>query len=173
VFPLDRLRELEAASVIGGLAEDAVSFVTSYSASRDIERAAKRKCSNQNEKKEGVSDILEARFGWSPDRFEKQVEWIRIGATEQDFLALPDTAKVPIKEDTEDAEGNEKRGDPRAEAFKQKYGDLGAEAEALEVTRTGEIARRVEQAILAHIDMAAWKKSVKKEKQDITELEAA
>jgi hypothetical protein len=41
VFPLDRLRELEAASVIGGLAEDAVSFVTSYSASRDIERAAK------------------------------------------------------------------------------------------------------------------------------------
>jgi len=41
VFPLDRLRELEAANVIGGLADDAISFVTSYSASRDIERAAK------------------------------------------------------------------------------------------------------------------------------------
>jgi len=37
VFPLDRLRELEAAGVIGELAESAVSFVVGYSARRDVQ----------------------------------------------------------------------------------------------------------------------------------------
>ena len=41
VFPLDRLRELAAAGVIGSLAESAVSFVTFYSARRDVERAGR------------------------------------------------------------------------------------------------------------------------------------
>jgi D-proline reductase (dithiol) PrdB len=41
VFPLERLRELAAESVIGSLAESAVSFVMSYSARRDVERAAR------------------------------------------------------------------------------------------------------------------------------------
>ncbi len=39
VFPLDRLRELAAAGVIGELAESAVSFLTLYSARRDMQRA--------------------------------------------------------------------------------------------------------------------------------------
>ena len=41
VFPLDRLREFEAAGVIGGLAEAAVSFVMTYSPRRDLERGPK------------------------------------------------------------------------------------------------------------------------------------
>jgi D-proline reductase (dithiol) PrdB len=41
VFPLERLRELAAARVIGDLAASAVSFVMSYSAGRDIERASR------------------------------------------------------------------------------------------------------------------------------------
>ena len=41
VFPLDRLREFEAAGVIGGLAEAAVSFVMTYSPRRDFERGPK------------------------------------------------------------------------------------------------------------------------------------
>ena len=41
VFPLERLRELAADSVIGELAESAISFVTFYSARRDVERAAR------------------------------------------------------------------------------------------------------------------------------------
>ena len=36
VFPLERLRELEAASVIGGLADVAVSFVMTYAAHREV-----------------------------------------------------------------------------------------------------------------------------------------
>jgi len=38
VFPLDRLREFEAAGVIGELAAAAVSFVMTYSPRRDLER---------------------------------------------------------------------------------------------------------------------------------------
>ncbi len=37
VFPLDRLREFEAAGVIGELADSAVSFITLYSARREVE----------------------------------------------------------------------------------------------------------------------------------------
>jgi D-proline reductase (dithiol) PrdB len=40
VFPLDRLRELEATGVIGGLADNAVSFVVSYSIRRDLQERA-------------------------------------------------------------------------------------------------------------------------------------
>jgi D-proline reductase (dithiol) PrdB len=36
VFPLDRLRELQAASVIGSLADVAVSFVMTYAAQREV-----------------------------------------------------------------------------------------------------------------------------------------
>ena len=42
VFPLDRLRELEAAGVIGERASHAVSFVMTYSARRDLEERAPR-----------------------------------------------------------------------------------------------------------------------------------
>lgn len=42
VFPLARLRELEAAGVIGELADAALSFVTLYSARRELEERAPR-----------------------------------------------------------------------------------------------------------------------------------
>ncbi|MBI4590191.1 MAG: hypothetical protein HY725_15265 [Candidatus Rokubacteria bacterium] len=40
VFPLERLRELEAAGVIGSLADPALSFVTVYSARKEVEERA-------------------------------------------------------------------------------------------------------------------------------------
>lgn len=40
VFPLERLRELEAVGVIGELASSAISFVTLYSARREVEERA-------------------------------------------------------------------------------------------------------------------------------------
>jgi D-proline reductase (dithiol) PrdB len=40
VFPLDRLRELEAVGVVGELAPAAISFVTVYSARREMEERA-------------------------------------------------------------------------------------------------------------------------------------
>ncbi len=41
VFPIERLRELAATGEIGSVAEAAVSFVTFYSARRDVERATR------------------------------------------------------------------------------------------------------------------------------------
>lgn len=40
VFPLERLRELEAAGVIGALADPALSFVTIYSGRKEVEERA-------------------------------------------------------------------------------------------------------------------------------------
>lgn len=40
VFPLERLRELEAAGVIGELVDPALSFVTLYSARKEVEERA-------------------------------------------------------------------------------------------------------------------------------------
>jgi D-proline reductase (dithiol) PrdB len=40
VFPLDRLREFAAAGVVGSLADNAVSFVVSYSIRRDVQERA-------------------------------------------------------------------------------------------------------------------------------------
>lgn len=40
VFPIERLRELEAAGVIGALADPAISFVTIYSARKELEERA-------------------------------------------------------------------------------------------------------------------------------------
>lgn len=40
VFPLERLRELEAVGVIGELADSALSFVTLYSARREVQERA-------------------------------------------------------------------------------------------------------------------------------------
>ena len=42
VFPLERLRELERAGVIGGLTESALSFLTLYSSRREVEERAPR-----------------------------------------------------------------------------------------------------------------------------------
>jgi len=42
IFPLDRMRELEAAGVIGALADPALSFVMVYSARREIDERAPR-----------------------------------------------------------------------------------------------------------------------------------
>ena len=40
VFPLERMRELEAAGVIGALVDPALSFVTIYSARKELEERA-------------------------------------------------------------------------------------------------------------------------------------
>lgn len=40
VFPLDRLRELEAAGVIGSLVDPAITFVVNYSARKELEERA-------------------------------------------------------------------------------------------------------------------------------------
>jgi hypothetical protein len=126
----------------------------------DVERAARR----GSDGRDGVADFLEKDFGWEPGRFERQVTWVRLGVTEEDYRMMPAKARVSLKEDGNN--GKKRRGDPRAEAFKEKYGDYGVEVEALEVLEPGGLERRVEEVIREHIDFDAWKASEQKMKQE-------
>ncbi len=133
----------------------------------DVERAAQRgRRSGMSEQKDGIADLLEKHFEWNPERWERQVTWRRVGVTEEDLHGLPEKSRVPIKEDKENEDGGLKKGDPRAEEFKAKYGEFGAEVEALEVLKEGLLAERLETAIWEHIDRRAWKGSEHKEKSD-------
>lgn len=123
----------------------------------DIERAAQRGSNGR----QGVSDFLEHDFGWSVGRFKTQVTWQRIGVTEEEYRAMPERARVPLKED---AAG--KRGDPRAEEFKLKFGDYGVEVEALEVMQAGGLARRLDIAIRNLIDQDVWEETKKRAAND-------
>lgn len=110
----------------------------------DIERAARR----GNGKTWGLADFLEREFDWEQDRFEQDVEWVRLGVTEQDYWDMPEKARVSLK-----------GKDTRAKAFKRLYSNYGVEAEALEVLERGGLAARVEAAITSRIDQNRWNTS--------------
>jgi hypothetical protein len=78
----------------------------------DIERSAKEGTTTNGRRREGLLEILQRQFGWTTSRFEAQITWRRLGITEDDFYSLPETAKVPIKQDGWDENGDAKRGDP-------------------------------------------------------------
>ncbi len=137
-----------------------VLYIGDFDASGlDVERAAQRGRDGKSEQKDGVADILEKHCNWNPGRWEKQVTWLRVGVTEEDLRTLPEESKVPIK-----------KGDPRAKEFKAKYGEFGAEVEALEVLEEGLLAKRLEAAIREHIDHDKWKRSERRETKDRTRL---
>ena len=141
----------------------------------DIERAAKRgetreewlarqdgklrkngKPKQSYQPTDGLAEYLEKRFDWEAGRFESQVEWIRLGVTEEDWRTVPERARVPVKLD-----------DTRAKDFVSKYGSYGAEIEALEVVERGLLARRLESHIWEYyIDQNAWAAS---EQQEVAE----
>jgi hypothetical protein len=130
----------------------------------DIERAAQRGANGR----QGVADFLERNYGWSEGRFGKQVTWQRIGVTEKEYHAMPERARVPLKEDEAG-----RRGDPRAEDFKARYGDYGVEVEALEVMQAGGLARRLDNAIRQHIDGRVWQESKRRAARDIALIRGA
>jgi hypothetical protein len=125
----------------------------------DIERAAMRGSNGR----EGLADFLENDFGWEPGQFEKQVTWMRVGVTEDDWRNTPDKARVPLKDTSQNGDGTWKKGDPRVPDFKAKYGDYGVEVEALEVMQRGGLAQRLELAIQSYIDSVAWEESKRAE----------
>lgn len=117
-----------------------------------------------NRRREGLKDILIAKHGWTPERWEEQVIWKRVAATENDFLTMDDKFKLPIKEARIDETGKATKGDALAPAWKERYGDLCLEVEALEVLEVGEVANRLDTAIQRYgIDLDAWQESERKE----------
>ena len=138
----------------------------------DIERAAREGNGLEgSSRREGLFDILSKKYGWDYDLFNEQIDWKRIGVTHEDFLGLPQSARIPIKEDEEDESGERiKRGDPRAAHFKNDYGDFGAEVEAIEVYYPGLLAQRVEDAVNDVIDSGVWVASKKTEDSHLEEI---
>lgn len=128
----------------------------------DIERAAMRGSNGR----EGLADFLQNDFGWKLGRFEKQVTWVRVGVTEDEWRTMPDKARVPLKDKSQKDDGTWKKGDPRAVDFKARYGDYGVEVEALEVMNRGGLAQRLDAAIQSYIDPVAWEQSKQQEDFD-------
>ena len=121
-----------------------------------------------NRRREGLKQILIAKHGWTPARWKKQVTWKRVAATETDFLRMDDRFKLPIKDARiDEATGAATKGDALAPAWKERYGDRCLELEALEVLRVGELANRLERAILKYgVNEAVWKRSAAKEARE-------
>jgi hypothetical protein len=135
----------------------------------NIETAAREGNQKENNRhREGLRDILIAKHGWTPERWKEQVTWKRVAATENDFLAMDDKFKLPIKEARIDEEtGQTTKGDALAPAWKERYGDLCLEVEALEVLEVGEVANRLDAAIQRYgVDLDAWRKSERKEARE-------
>jgi hypothetical protein len=139
----------------------------------NIENAARE--GNQllnNRRREGLKDILIGKHGWTEARWKKQVKWIRVAATEKDFLSMDDKYKLPIKEARVDEEtGLATAGDALAPAWKKRYGkrigSLCLEIEALEVLAIGEVANRLDRAIQKHgVNLSAWKQSEQREARE-------
>ena len=61
-----------------------------------------------------------------------------------------------------------KTADPRAEEYVSQFGNQCWELDAIE---PNELQRLVEQAILKHINVKIWNKTIEKEKQERQELE--
>jgi hypothetical protein len=122
-----------------------------------------------NRRREGLKDILIAQHGWTAERWETQVTWKRVAATETDFLTIDDKFKLPIKEARVDEEtGEPTKGDALAPAWKETYGELCLEVEALEVVKVGEVAERLDTAIQRYgVDVKAWHKSARKQANEL------
>jgi hypothetical protein len=118
---------------------------------------------------EGLADILIKRFGWTRERFAKQVTWIRVATTLAD-LRDPELQKytLSIKQLKRDPETNKIiSGDTRSPAYRKKYGKRCLEIEALDIARPGSLAERLDAAIQKHgINIAAWKRSAEKEARE-------
>jgi len=81
---------------------------------------------------------------------------------------MDDKFKLPIKEARIDEEtGEETKGDALAPAWKERYGELCLEVEALEVLQVGEVANRLDAALQQYgVDVDAWRKSQRKEARE-------
>jgi hypothetical protein len=123
-----------------------------------------------NRKTEGLRELLRHRFGWTDADYDARISWRRVAVTEEDF---ENPALAPHRISIKDAGYDEDTGqckkghDPRAEEYKERYGDQCLEAEALEVLQDGEIAERLGQAIRGVIDQKAWAESERKQEREI------
>jgi hypothetical protein len=130
----------------------------------DIERAAKKGNDKKHDRRrEGLADILIKHFDWTPERFAKQVKWLRVAATEED-LKNPALKKytISVKQCVRDPDtGKVVSGDTKADGYIKRFKTKRClEIEALEIAEPGSLAKRLEKMILKYgVNQAAWKRS--------------
>jgi hypothetical protein len=107
-----------------------------------LERYSGREIWTEEEHPRYVEEILDLGCDLS-----RAVWWKRLGVIEQDFDAY-DLVRLPLKRDK-----NGKYSDKRTAGFIEEHGYDCAEIDAIPPS---ELRRRVEQAILSHIDQERW-----------------
>jgi hypothetical protein len=117
--------------------------------------------------KKAFREFLINEFGWTEEKFDRLIHWVREGVTEGEYRTIAEKARVPLKEDKLDGEGNKIKGDTSAARFKELYSDYGVEVEALEVAEPGGLAARLRRVILEHIDMELWNEQKRVEAEEI------
>jgi hypothetical protein len=110
----------------------------------------------------GLQQLMVRTNGCS---YMDQCTWKRIAVTTEDFEAMEDGLKVDIKE----LEQGGTKGDSRSPKYKEKYGNKGAEVEALD---SQTLRDRVEEWITAYFDQDAYAESLTLEETEREQLAA-
>jgi hypothetical protein len=125
---------------------------------RDLREKLERYSGNKTVNHSGKPgwEWLDNDFGalgshWNIGIFNRWILWSRLAIRETDFEEH-DLIALPVK-----------HTDNRAKSFIERHGRRCAEVDALPPS---ELRRRVEQAILSHVDEARWKRLVKVEKAE-------
>jgi hypothetical protein len=145
------------ADIIGNGQGVRIGYIGDHDASGlQMERAAE----NGNKKtgvtrREGLRQILKNKYGlYSPD-----LTWTRLGLTTEQFLRLPQEARVPVKVK-----------DNNAKAYAARFGNFGGEVEALGFETLQGLVR---DFIEGHKEQYAWEESRRTEQGELRRLAEA
>ncbi len=82
-------------------------------------------------RREGLRQILMNKHEFTEDDLKERLQWTRLALTKEQFKRLPKSARVPVKVDRYDEDGELVKGDNNAPAYIAEHGKFGGEVEAL------------------------------------------
>jgi len=112
----------------------------------------------------GLRDLMQR--GGSGSDFS-YCDWERLAITTPEFEEMSSAFKVPIKELEKDESGKITAGDSRSPKYQKRYGDEGAEVEALDPE---ELRDRVRRWINDHLDHDRYDACQEEEKREQEQL---
>lgn len=151
-----------------------IAYIGDFDASGlDMERAARMGNGLEGtERREGLLEVL-AKTNEGEESWDKRITawtnltWERLAVSYEDLQSFSGPQLVAVKEDSEDHNGQKKKGDTRAKAYVETYGRFGAEVEALDQTV---LLDRVRDFIDLYTDHEMWSISEGLEKADVARL---
>jgi hypothetical protein len=113
-------------------------------------------------RREGLRQILRRKY-----QITDGLIWERLALTEWQFRALPDEARVEVKDEWTDGDGEVHKGDNNAKAYIARFGPYGGEVEALGIEGMKSL---VSDFIAANTVETRWKKALRLEKAEVKKL---